>query len=64
MPKNLQITILTPVMTKEKFQEVSGLREGQIKTQIAEGNLETVKIGRLRLLNIAKITAACLDETV
>lgn len=57
MPTETQhlVTILVPVMTKELFSVRSGMRPGQIKGQAERGNLETIRIGRLGLVNIAKL---------
>lgn len=50
------VAITTPVMTKERFAEVSGMREGQIRGQLERGNLPTFNIGRLTLINVARLT--------
>jgi hypothetical protein len=51
------VTILVPVMTKELFAQESGLRLGQVKGQAERKNLPMVKIGRLSLVNVAKMAA-------
>lgn len=49
------ICLSAPVMTKERFEEESGLRIGQIESQISRGNLAIFRLGRLVLINIAKM---------
>ncbi|MFC6633567.1 hypothetical protein [Microbulbifer taiwanensis] len=43
-------------MTRERFAEVSGLREGQVRGQIERGHLPVFSIGRLSLVNVALLT--------
>lgn len=45
-------TLKTPIYTKDRFSEKSGLRIGQIRGQIQAGNLEFIKFGRLCLVNL------------
>ncbi len=58
----VQIVIQSPLMTQEKFAEVSGLKETVVRGQIERGNLPKHKIGRLCLVNVAAITVKCLEE--
>ena len=48
-----------PVMTREKFAEHSGLAEGVVQGMIEKGHLPSIKIGRYRLVNVAKLAKAC-----
>ncbi|GLS24760.1 hypothetical protein [Marinibactrum halimedae] len=51
-----------PLMNQEEFAEKVGFRQGQMNTQINLGNIPTVKIGRLRLVNIAALTLQCMAQ--
>lgn len=51
------ITLHSPIMTMDKFAEESGLREGQIRSQLSRGNLPTYRVGRLVLVNNAMLLA-------
>ncbi|WP_299594300.1 hypothetical protein [uncultured Microbulbifer sp.] len=55
------VVLPSPVMTREKFAEVSGLREGQVRSQIERGHLPVYYIGRLALVNIAVLAWPELD---
>ncbi|WLQ14421.1 DNA-binding protein [Hahella aquimaris] len=53
----------SPIMTKKAFAACSGLREEQIRGQIARGYLPVKYIGRLVLINVARLTKDCLEES-
>lgn len=44
--------IAFPVVTKERFAELSGLEVGVVRGMIDRGYLPTVKIGRHRMINL------------
>lgn len=48
-----------PVVTKERFAELSGLDVGVVRGMIDRGHLPTVKIGRHRLVNLAILHLRC-----
>jgi len=56
------ILIATPVMTQERFAQLSGLSEGQVRGQIEKGHLPSLKIGRVRLVNVAALSQDALDK--
>lgn len=56
------ILIATPVMTQERFAQLSGLTEGQVRGQIEKGHLPSFKIGRVRLVNVAALSQDALDK--
>lgn len=58
-PIEEQIVLMTPVMTQKKFAMESGLREEQVRGQVAAGNLPTAKFGRLRMVNLVAIAERC-----
>ena len=51
--------VFFPVMTREKFAELSGLAEGVIQGMIEKGHLPSIKIGRYRLVNVARLAEDC-----
>lgn len=51
-----------PVMTADRFAEASGLRERQVQAQAELNNLPTKYVGRLRLIDVAALTAQCLEQ--
>lgn len=48
-----------PVMTKDRFSELSGLEPGVIRGMIDRGQLPTIKIGRHRLINVLALSREC-----
>ncbi|WP_331352604.1 hypothetical protein [Cellvibrio sp. UBA7671] len=59
---NTNVAIESPVMTKEMFAKKVGLTEETIRGMIYSKALPTVKRGRHRLINIAALTAECLEN--
>ncbi|WP_240724827.1 helix-turn-helix domain-containing protein [Onishia niordana] len=55
-----QVPATVPVMTIERFAELTGLSPDTIRRQLQQGNLPIAKIGRRRLVNVALLTAECL----
>lgn len=51
-----------PVVTKERFAELSGLEVGMVRGMMDRGYLPTVKIGRHRLVNLAELRDRCIDD--
>ena len=56
------ILLATPVMTQERFAQLTGLTEGQVRGMIEKGHLPSLKIGKPRLVNIAAISQDALDK--
>lgn len=50
-----------PVMTQERFAQLSGLTEGQVRGMIEKGHLPSVKIGKPRLVNVAALSQEALN---
>ena len=48
-----------PVMTPERFSELTGVSEGVLLGWMNRGYLPVVIIGRRRLVNPAKLSAQC-----
>jgi hypothetical protein len=53
-----------PIVTKEWFSAVSGLRVDQVRGMMANGYLPTLKIGKHRMVNMALLTQECLQEEI
>lgn len=58
---NTNVAIESPVMTKEMFAKKVGLTEETIRGMIYAKTLPTVKRGKHRLINVAALTAECLQ---
>ncbi|WP_228739351.1 hypothetical protein [Marinobacter arenosus] len=56
------ILIATPVMTQDRYAQLTGLTEGQVRGQIEKGHLPSLKIGRVRMVNIAALSQQALDQ--
>jgi len=56
------IVLATPVMTQERFAQLTGLTEGQVRGMIEKGHLPSLKIGKPRLVNIAALSQDALDK--
>ncbi|GAB3342342.1 MULTISPECIES: DNA-binding protein [Chromohalobacter] len=57
-----QIPPFVPVMTIERFAQMSGLEEGVIQGHIRRGYLPTIKLGRYRVINLSLLQMQCLEE--
>lgn len=51
----MNITFPTPVCTKQKFSEISGLTIGAIEAQIFKRQIPTRKIGRHRMIDLVAL---------
>ncbi|XKE45851.1 DNA-binding protein [Halomonas organivorans] len=56
-----QVPATVPVMTIERFAELSGLTPDTVRGQLQQGNLPVIKVGRRRLVNVALLTAECMN---
>ena len=52
----------TPIVTKARFSEMSGLTEETLRGMIERGHLPTMKIGKHRMINVALLTKECLEQ--
>lgn len=52
----------TPIVTKAKFSEMSGLTEETLRGMIERGHLPTLKVGKHRMINVALLTKECLEQ--
>jgi hypothetical protein len=55
------VMVFTPVMDPSYFARISGFTEDTVRGQVDRNNIPTVKIGRLRVINVAALTANCLN---
>lgn len=58
--QNEFIVLATPVMTQGRFAQLTGLTEGQVRGMVDRGHLPTLKIGRMRLVNMAALSQDAL----
>ncbi|PHQ27421.1 hypothetical protein CLH62_07595 [Marinobacter guineae] len=56
------ILLATPVMTQDRYAQLTGLTEGQVRGQIEKGHLPSLKVGRVRMVNIALLSQAALEQ--
>ena len=56
------IPVSTPLATKERFSEMTGLGEDVIRGMIERGHLPSVKVGRYRLVNVALLNQELIRE--
>ncbi len=56
------VQVAVPLMTREKFAELSGLTEGVVRGMCDKGHLPVVKIGKYGLINVAMLTNEALQE--
>ncbi|MFA7238880.1 MAG: hypothetical protein WC091_02115 [Sulfuricellaceae bacterium] len=51
-----------PVMTRERFADLSGVDIGVLNGWITKGYLPVMEFGRYRLINLALLTKMVLDK--
>lgn len=61
-PQAPQVPANVPVMTLERFAELSGLTVDTVYGHIRRGYLPSVKMGRYRLINITQLHIQCLES--
>ncbi|WP_236012291.1 MerR family transcriptional regulator [Marinobacter mangrovi] len=49
-------------MTQERFAELTGLTEGQVRGMIEKGHLPSLKVGKPRLVNIALLSKDAMEQ--
>lgn len=60
IPQHLLLPpMVVPVVTKERFAELSGLTEGVVQGMIEKGHLPSIKFGRYRMVNLALLMKDC-----
>ncbi len=60
--KVFQLVLNSPVMSQEEFAEMLNLTPGKVRGFIQTKQVPTKKIGRYRFINIAALTAECLEN--
>lgn len=53
------LTVHVPVMTPERFCELTGVSEGVLQGWMNRGYVPVVIVGRRRLVNLVKFAAMC-----
>jgi len=56
------VTLAVPEMTIEQYAENVGVSVRTVEGWIERGYLPSVKIGKRRLINVARRTSTCLQE--
>jgi len=51
-----------PIMTRERFSLLSGLGDEVVRGMLERGQLPSVKVGRHRLVNVARLMVESLSE--
>ena len=55
------VKINSPIVTKKRFSEMTGLTEETVRGMIEKGLLPTMKIGRRRLVNVEAVTQSAIE---
>lgn len=55
-------SVSVPVMTPERFCELTGVSEGVLTGWMNRGYVPVLIIGRRRMVNLVKLTAICSGE--
>jgi hypothetical protein len=50
------LALTTPIMTREKFSEATGLSDGSVRGMMERQQIPTIKIGKRILVNLAALT--------
>lgn len=61
-PPEINIQPFTPVMSKERFAELSGVPFGVVEGWVIRGYLPSLLIGKHRLVNIIQLNQDCLEQ--
>ena len=58
------VLISTPVVTQDRFAELTGLTVGQVRGMVEKGHLPSIKLGNAkpRFVNVALINKAAMDQ--
>lgn len=59
--KTPQVPPIVPVMTRERFSQLSGMSLDTIEGHVRRGYIPVLKVGRRSLINIALLQAECLE---
>lgn len=56
-----QISVSIPLLSQEQFSILTGLPTEVVRGWISKGHIPTVKIGRRRLVNMARLTQEMIE---
>lgn len=57
-----QVPAHVPLMTQERFAELSGLTVDTVYGHIRRGYIPAVKVGKYRMINLALLHTQCLQS--
>ncbi|MFT2112019.1 helix-turn-helix domain-containing protein [Marinomonas sp. 2405UD68-3] len=55
------VALTSPIVSQEQFSELVGLSPDIVRAWINRGLIPTVKIGKRRLINVAKLTQEMME---
>jgi excisionase family DNA binding protein len=58
---SMPIAVAIPLLSQQQFSELVGVSHDVVRCWIAKGKIPTVKIGRRRLINVAKLTQEMME---
>lgn len=58
------ISIYVPIMTQESFAKKIGVSDDTVRGMIRTTILPSIKIGKRRWVNIAKLNVLCLEKQI
>jgi len=58
----IQASMTSPLVTRERYAEISGLSLSVLNAQIDKGYWPVVRVGKYSLVNLALIQKACLER--
>lgn len=61
-PNESTLQPFTPVMSKERFAELSGVSFGVVDGWCNRGYLPTLVIGKHKMINMVQLHHVCLDQ--
>lgn len=62
MDEQKQIVMIpVPVMSQERFAELTGLSEDQVRGMIEKGHLPLINCGKPRMVNIARLSQEAIN---
>lgn len=61
IPTVMPIAIAIPLISQEQFSDLVGVSQDVVRGWIDKGLIPTIKIGRRRLINVAKLTQEIME---
>ena len=60
-PRSISIKIEKPICSQEDYGASLGLSAGAVRGQVERKLIPTIRIGKKRYINLAKLTLKCLE---